>query len=100
VKADPVANELMSASPERVLGIVMHEAATMHMFVSKELCRHPELIPTRPSEFAVLLNALTASNLSLPWGSATTLFPIPQETAIAPAKRSMSCVPRSTTITR
>jgi hypothetical protein len=31
------------------------------VLVSKELCRHPELISTKPAEFAVLLNALTAS---------------------------------------
>ncbi len=39
----------------------MHEACIVHILVSMELCRHPELISTKPAEFAVLLNALTAA---------------------------------------
>ena len=61
VKTDPLARELMKAPPEQVLSMAMHEACTVHILVATALCRHPELIPMKPAEFAVLLNALTAS---------------------------------------
>jgi hypothetical protein len=60
MKTDPLAGELMNASPEHILSAVMHEACTVHILVSEELCRHPELVSTKPREFAILLNALTA----------------------------------------
>ena len=61
VKTDPLAQKLTKAAPEQVLSMAVNEACNVHILVSKELCRHPELIPTKPVEFAVLLNALTAS---------------------------------------
>ena len=61
VKSDPVANELRKMSSEQVLSLAMHEACTVHILVAKAFCRHPELILTKPREFAVLLKAMVAS---------------------------------------
>jgi hypothetical protein len=65
VKTDPLAKELAWASPLEVLSMAMHEAATVQIVVWSELCSHPELISTKPGEFAALLNALTASYRAL-----------------------------------
>jgi hypothetical protein len=65
VKANPAAKKLMKAPPEQVLRMAMHEAATVQIVVASELCRHPELISSRPSEVAVLLKALAATYRAL-----------------------------------
>ena len=56
VRGHPATEILMKAPPEQVFSMAMHQAATLHTLVSMELCRHPELIPTKPAEFAVLLS--------------------------------------------
>jgi hypothetical protein len=61
VNADPAAKEVMTATPDKGLSMAVDGACAVNILVSMELCCHPELISTKPAEFAVLLNALTAS---------------------------------------
>jgi hypothetical protein len=61
LRTHPAAKNLKNAPAEQVLSMAMQQAATLHTLVSMELCCHPELIATKPAEFAVLLKALTAS---------------------------------------
>jgi Lhr-like helicase len=41
--------------------MAMHQAAILFTLVSIEVRRHPEIIWTKPGEFAVLLNAMVAA---------------------------------------
>jgi hypothetical protein len=66
VRAHPLANGLMEASPQALLSLAMHEAATVQIIVASELCRHAgELISSRPNEVAALLKALAATSRAL-----------------------------------
>ena len=42
---------VMTATPEKALSMAMREACAVHILVAKAICRHPELILTKPAEF-------------------------------------------------